>query len=52
MTGVNAPGRARLGVGTLRRDRWWLAPLATFVGQWTIQALAAVPNSAAAPTAR
>ena len=32
MTGVNAPGRARVGVRTLRKDRWWLAPLATFLG--------------------
>jgi len=32
LTGVNAPGRARVGVRTLRKDRWWLAPLATFLG--------------------
>ena len=30
-TGVNGPTRARIGVKTLREDRWWLAPLATFV---------------------
>ena len=30
-TGVNGPTRARLDVKTLRTDRWWLTPLATFV---------------------
>lgn len=30
-TGVNAPGRARIDARTLRRDRWWLSPLVTFV---------------------
>jgi hypothetical protein len=30
-TGVNGPGRAAIGVRTLRQDRWWLAPLTTFV---------------------
>ena len=30
-TGVNGPTRARIGVRTLRDDRWWLAPLTTFV---------------------
>ena len=30
-TGVNGPTRARLDVKTLRTDRWWLYPLATFV---------------------
>ena len=30
-TGVNGPTRARIGVKTLREDRWWLTPLATFV---------------------
>ncbi|MGI9093587.1 MAG: hypothetical protein ACR2FF_09180 [Mycobacteriales bacterium] len=29
-TGVRAPGRASIGVRTLRTDRWWAAPLATF----------------------
>jgi hypothetical protein len=29
-TGVNGPARARIGVKTLRTDRWWLYPLATF----------------------
>ncbi|MCW2773896.1 MAG: integral rane protein [Nocardioides sp.] len=29
-TGVNGPTRARIGVKTLRTDRWWLYPLATF----------------------
>ena len=30
-TGVSGPTRADLGSGTLRQDRWWLAPLTTFV---------------------
>src|SRR5512146_2109170 len=30
-SGVDGPTRARVGVRTLRTDRWWLAPLATFV---------------------
>src|SRR5688500_4870705 len=30
-TGVSAPGRARIEDRTLRRDRWWLPPLTTFV---------------------
>jgi hypothetical protein len=30
-TGVMGPGRARVQTKTLRQDRWWLAPLATFV---------------------
>jgi hypothetical protein len=30
-TGVNSPGRAAVGVRTLRTDQWWLAPLTTFV---------------------
>ncbi len=30
-TGVRSPGRARLEARTLRQDRWWLYPLATFV---------------------
>ena len=30
-TGVLGPGRARIADRTLRRDRWWLSPLATFV---------------------
>jgi hypothetical protein len=30
-TGVMGPGRARVQTRTLRQDRWWLAPLATFV---------------------
>jgi len=29
-SGVNGPTRARIGAKTLRSDRWWLAPLATF----------------------
>jgi hypothetical protein len=29
--GVNGPTRARIGAKTLREDRWWLAPLATFI---------------------
>lgn len=30
-TGVDGPTRARIGARTLREDRWWLAPLATFI---------------------
>jgi hypothetical protein len=30
-SGVNGPTRARIGARTLRTDRWWLYPLATFV---------------------
>lgn len=30
-TGVNGPTRAEIGAKTLRGDRWWLAPTATFV---------------------
>jgi hypothetical protein len=30
-TGVDAPTRARIGANTLRTDRWWLYPAATFV---------------------
>ncbi len=30
-SGVDGPTRARIGARTLRSDRWWLAPLATFV---------------------
>jgi hypothetical protein len=30
-TGVNGPTRARIDAKTLREDRWWLYPLATFV---------------------
>ncbi len=30
-TGVMGPGRARVQTKTLRQDRWWLPPLATFV---------------------
>jgi hypothetical protein len=29
-SGVNGPTRARIGVKTLRTDRWWLLPAATF----------------------
>lgn len=29
--GVGTPGRARIAARTLRRDRWWLQPLVTFV---------------------
>ena len=29
--GVTSPARARIDARTLRQDRWWLAPLATFV---------------------
>ncbi len=29
--GTGAPGRASIGVRTLRTDRWWQAPLITFV---------------------
>ena len=30
-TGVTGPGRAAISDRTLRNDRWWLAPLVTFV---------------------
>jgi hypothetical protein len=30
-TGVHGPTRARINAKTLRQDRWWLYPLATFV---------------------
>jgi len=30
-SGVGGPTRAAIGVKTLRTDRWWLAPLTTFV---------------------
>ena len=30
-TGVTGPGRASIAERTLRNDRWWLAPAATFV---------------------
>ena len=30
--GVHAPGRAQIAERTLRSDRWWLAPLLTFLG--------------------
>ena len=29
--GVTSPTRARIDARTLRQDRWWLQPLATFV---------------------
>jgi hypothetical protein len=29
-TGVRAPGRPRIAAGSLRKDRWWIAPLITF----------------------
>ena len=29
--GVTSPTRARIDARTLRQDRWWLSPLATFV---------------------
>jgi hypothetical protein len=32
LTGVNAPGRARIRAGTLRTDRWWGEPRLTFIG--------------------
>src|SRR3954468_12000842 len=31
LTGVNGPTRARIDAKTLRTDRWWLYPAATFV---------------------
>ncbi len=31
-SGIGAPGRARIGARTLRRDRWWLSPLLTVLG--------------------
>ena len=30
-TGVQGPGRAKIEERTLRTDRWWLTPLATFL---------------------
>ena len=30
-TGVHGPGRAKIEERTLRTDRWWLTPLATFL---------------------
>ena len=30
-TGVDAPGRAQIGAGTLRTDRWWIQPAVTFL---------------------
>ncbi|HEX3814637.1 MAG TPA: hypothetical protein VHX59_17530 [Mycobacteriales bacterium] len=38
--GVESPGRASIGTGTLRTDRWWLQPLATFsfLSAWVIYA--------------
>ena len=30
-TGVHGPTRARIEAKTLRQDRWWLMPLATFI---------------------
>jgi hypothetical protein len=30
-TGVEAPGRAKIGAKTLRTDRWWIQPLVTFL---------------------
>ncbi|CAB4849341.1 unannotated protein [freshwater metagenome] len=30
-TGIESPGRAQIGVKTLRTDRWWIAPLLTFL---------------------
>jgi hypothetical protein len=32
VTGVVSPGRARIAARTLRTDRWWLQPVAVFVG--------------------
>src|SRR6185437_10414143 len=29
--GAESPGRAHIGVRTLREDRWWVQPLVTFV---------------------
>ena len=39
--GVAAPGRARIGVRTLRTDRYWLEPTLTFVGltAWVLYAM-------------
>jgi hypothetical protein len=34
-TGVDAQGRAPIAEPTLRADRWWLAPLLTFLGLMT-----------------
>jgi hypothetical protein len=39
--GVDSPGRARIGVDTLRQDRWWIQPLVTFVllTAWLVYAI-------------
>jgi len=40
-SGVRSPGRAAIDRGTLRTDRWWLAPLVTFtlLSAWVLYAL-------------
>jgi hypothetical protein len=40
-TGTNAPGRAKIDAKTLRTDRWWQAPLITFVllSIWVLYAI-------------
>jgi hypothetical protein len=40
--GINAPGRARISVRTLRTDRWWLPPLMTTLGLLTFVVYATV----------
>ena len=39
--GVDSPGRARIGVETLRKDRWWIQPLVTFIllTAWLVYAI-------------
>ena len=41
MSGVTAPGRARLAERTLRTDRWWLQPLVTvaLLSAWLLYGL-------------
>nr|WP_298326544.1 hypothetical protein [Haloactinopolyspora sp.] len=43
-TGIQSPSRARIAERTLRTDRWWLAPLVTFIGltAWVAYATARV----------
>ena len=44
-TGVDSPGRAPIAEPTLRADRWWIAPLVTFVGLMTFVLYSAIRAS-------
>jgi hypothetical protein len=44
-TGVDAPGRAPIAKPTVRTDRWWIAPLVTFVGLMAFVLYAAIRAS-------